>query len=324
VRVLVTGGAGYVGSHACKRLAQAGHAPVTFDDLSEGHKEAVRWGPLVEGDLADTKRVAATLREERIEAVLHFAANAYVGESMREPRKYFRNNVAGTVSLLDAMAEAGVTRLVFSSTCATYGLPDKLPLTEDSPTRPVNPYGESKLFVEKMLRWCHESYGLQWAALRYFIAAGADPEGDLFEDHHVETHLIPLAIDAALGRRAALDVFGTDYPTPDGTAIRDYVHVSDLADAHVAALEHLRAGGAPLVANLGTGRGHSVKEVVAAVERVSGRKVPVRHAPRRPGDPPELVADPSYARRALGWSAKRADLDVIVRDAWKAREARKP
>jgi UDP-glucose-4-epimerase GalE len=315
--ILVTGGAGYIGSHACKALAAAGYTPVAYDNLIYGHREAVRWGPLVEADLADRPRLAATLAEHRIAAVMHFAAFAYVGESMTKPGLYFRNNLVNTLGLLDEMLAAGVRHIVFSSTCATYGTPDRTPITEDTPQHPVNPYGESKLMVERALHWYGEAHGLRYAALRYFNAAGADPEGAIGEDHDPETHLIPLILDAALGRRAHIGIYGTDYATPDGTAVRDYIHVCDLAEAHVAAIGHLMANGESLRLNLGTGSGHSVRAVIDAAERVTGRPIARREEPRRAGDPPVLVADPSRARQMLGWTARMSDLDSILGTAWK-------
>ena len=322
MRVLITGGAGYIGSHTAKTLAAAGVEPVVLDNLGTGHRRAVRWGPLDEGDLADAALVRAVLRDHRVEAVVHFAASAYVGESMRDPRRYFRNNVANTLTLLDAMLDAGVGAIVFSSSCTTYGVPEALPIAEDHPQCPVNPYGESKLFGERILRRYGEAYGLRWAALRYFNAAGADPDGEIGEDHDPETHLIPLVIAAALGRRSHLDVYGTDYPTPDGTAIRDYVHVTDLADAHARALRHLLAGGRGFALNLGTGRGHSVREVVAAVERAGGRPVPIREVERRPGDPAALVADARQVIQVLGWEPRYPSLASIVETAWRWHAAR--
>jgi UDP-glucose-4-epimerase GalE len=316
MRILITGGAGYIGSQTAKALAAQGIEPVVLDNLTTGHRWAVRWGPFVLGDVGDRGLMRRVLREYGIEGVVHFAASAYVGESVYEPRKYFQNNVANTLALLDAMMDTGVGRIVFSSTCATYGVPQDLPIGEDHAQRPVNPYGDSKFFVERVLRAYGDAYGLNWVALRYFNAAGADPDGELGEEHDPEPHLIPLVIGAALGSRPYVEVFGTDYPTPDGTAIRDYVHVVDLADAHVRALGHLRNGGESLAVNLGTGRGYSVREVIAAVERVGGCPVPVREALRRPGDPPALVADPARARELLGWRAQHADLDGIVRSAW--------
>jgi UDP-arabinose 4-epimerase len=313
--VLVTGGAGYIGSHACKALARAGYRPVVFDNLARGHRAAVRWGPLVEGDIADQARVEAALREHRAAAVMHFAGLAYVGESVADPALYYHNNLAGSLSLLAAMRAAGVAVIVFSSTCAVYGIPQRVPIPETAPQLPVNPYGETKLAIERALAWYGAAYGLRTAALRYFNAAGADPEGEIGECHDPETHLIPLVIAAALGRRPALEVYGTDYPTPDGTAIRDYIHVQDLAQAHVRALAHLLGGGDSLALNLGTGRGYSVREVVARAAALSGRPVPTRPAPRRPGDPPALVADPACAAERLGWRAQISDLDTILRTA---------
>ncbi len=316
MRVLVTGGAGYIGSHTAKALARQGHEPVVFDNLSLGHREAVKWGPLVEGDLADAEALRAALRQHRIEAVIHFAAYAYVGESVVNPRKYFANNVSNALMLLGAMLDEGVRRVIFSSTCATYGVPRAVPINEEHPQQPVNPYGEAKLFVERALRWYGEAYGLQWVALRYFNAAGADLDGELGENHEPETHLIPLAILAALGG-PSLRVMGTDYPTPDGTAIRDYIHVADLADAHVKGLDYLARGGASIALNLGTGRGYSVREVVAAVARAAGRSVAVEDAPRRAGDPPELVADARRAIATLGWQPRWSSLDSICSSAFR-------
>ncbi|MBO1436222.1 UDP-glucose 4-epimerase GalE [Meiothermus sp. CFH 77666] len=323
MNVLVVGGAGYIGSHTAKTLKRAGHNPVVLDNLSTGHRWAVRWGPLVEADLADKKAILQAIRDHQIEAVIHFAANAYVGESMQNPAKYFRNNVANMLNLLEAQHESGVKRIVFSSSCTTYGIPERVPISEDFPQSAISPYGESKLMGEKMLKWFGECYGLGWVALRYFNASGADPEGEIGEVHDPETHLIPLVIDAALGKRPPVRIFGTDYPTPDGTAIRDYIHVMDLADAHVRALQYLLEGGESTAFNLGTGHGHSVREVIAAVERVGGRKVPAEEAPRRAGDPPALVADPSKAHRILGWEAQYRELNQIVETAWRFAENRK-
>lgn len=315
--VLVTGGAGYIGAHTCKALALAGYFPVTLDNLVHGHKQAVRWGPLVEADIRDRARVRQTIDQYRIDAVLHFAGFAYVGESMRDPGKYFDNNVAASLALLEAVRASGIAHFVFSSSCATYGIPLSVPIGEDQAQQPINPYGESKLMMERALHWYGLAHGMGTVALRYFNAAGADPDGEIGEDHDPETHLIPLAIGAALGSRPPLEVFGTDYPTPDGTAVRDYVHVSDLAQAHVRALEYLYAGAASRAFNLGTGRGHSVREVVAAVERVAGRAVARREAPRRPGDPASLVAAPGSARELLAWTPLRSDLETIITTAWR-------
>ena len=316
MQILVTGGAGYIGSHTAKLLASAGHQPIVFDDMSQGHDWAVKWGPLERGSLADPVRLREVLTSRRIDAVVHFAANALVGESMTDPGKYFRNNTVGTLNLLEAMREAGVGTIVFSSTCATYGNPVRVPLEESHPQAPVNPYGESKLMVEKLLEWYGRIHGLRWMALRYFNAAGADPDGEIGEDHDPETHLIPLVIGAAQGTRPPVQIYGTDYATPDGTAVRDYIHVTDLADAHLRALDRLAAGTASQALNLGTGRGHSVREVVQTVARVSGRAVPAVESPRRAGDPPELVAAPERARQVLGWTCRYADLETIVRHAW--------
>ena len=313
-KILVTGGAGYIGSHTAKRLHQSGFTPVVLDDLTLGHEWAAKFGPFVRGSVNDSALVKRTLEQHQIEAVIHFAASSSVGESVSNPRKYVHNNVFGTVSLLDAMLEVGVKRIVFSSTAAAYGNPAYSPLDEAHPTNPINPYGESKLYLERVMH-SYEVYGLQWMALRYFNAAGADPEGELGEVHTPESHLIPLCIEAALGKRR-LQIFGTDYPTPDGTAIRDYIHVFDLADAHIKALAHLENGGAGGACNLGMGKGFSVLEVIRAVERVTGLAVPFDNAPRRAGDPPELVANPSKAQATLEWHAQYTDLERIVQTAW--------
>ena len=314
--ILVTGGAGYIGSHTAKALARAGYRPVTYDSLVYGHRHAVKWGPFIEGDIADTAKLERVIQDEAIDAVVHFAAFAYVGESVTKPEIYFQNNVVGSLSLLDAMRHTGVKPIVFSSTCATYGMPDRMPITEDTLQRPINPYGETKLMIERALAWYGPAHDIRSVSLRYFNACGADPEGEIGEEHDPETHLIPLILDAALGKRAAIDVFGTDYPTPDGTAVRDYIHVQDLADAHVKALSYLFEGGATTQVNLGTGTGNSVTEVIDAVERVTGRKVPKRLVALRAGDPPELVADPTKANTLLGWKPKLSDIDSIIRTAW--------
>lgn len=316
MRILVTGGAGYIGSHTAKLLAHSGYEPVTFDNLSTGHRSAVRWGPLVEGDLANPGQVRKVIRQYRIDAVVHFAASAYVGESMSEPRKYFQNNVVNTLNLLDAMLDSDVKQIVFSSSCATYGIPNAVPVTEDSPQRPINPYGESKLFVERVLHWYGEAYSMRGTALRYFNAAGADLDGEIGENHDPETHLIPLVMHAALGKRPHIDLYGTNYPTLDGTAIRDYVHVTDLAEAHVLALRHLIDGGPSVALNLSAGRGHSIQEVITEVERVSGLRVLIHEAPRRAGDPAVLVGDPARAEDVLGWRAEHSSLESIIQTAW--------
>jgi len=314
--ILVTGGAGYIGSHACKALARAGYRPVTYDSLVLGHRAAVKWGPLVEADLADAERLADSFQRYDIAAVMHFAGFISVGESVADPGRYFRNNVMNTLVLLESMQRQGLQRIVFSSTAAVYGLPDVALIPETAPQRPVNPYGESKLMVERMLQWYGSAHGFTHATLRYFNAAGADPEGEIGEDHQPETHLIPLVLEAALGNRAQIDVFGTDYQTPDGTAIRDFIHVQDLAEAHVKALDRLLGGGLSLTLNLGTGTGHTVREVIAAAERITGHRIPRREGPRRAGDPPVLVADASRAREVLGWTPRLSDLDTIIRTAW--------
>lgn len=313
---LVTGGAGYVGSHVCKRLARQGHTPVTYDNLSRGHRWAVRWGPLEEGDLHDRTRLDAVLDRWKPDGVLHFAAFAYVAESIADPALYYRNNVAGTLTLLDAMRAAGVDRLVFSSTCATYGVSPKQPIEESDPQTPINPYGASKLMIERILRDHGVGYGLNAVILRYFNAAGADPDRETGECHDPEPHVIPQAIYAAQGRVPAFRVLGTDYDTPDGSAVRDYVHVCDLADAHTAAMDHLSRHRGVEAFNLGTGVGTSVLEVVRAVEQVSGCTVPVEFHPRRPGDPPRLVADSTRAGEVLGWRPQRSDLDTLIGSAW--------
>lgn len=316
MRVLVTGGAGYIGSHTAKLLAQHGYTPVVFDNLSTGHGRAVKWGPFVKGDLENTTLLTETLVAKRIEAVIHFAANAYVGESMQNPRKYFRNNVMGSLSLLEAMQDAGVKQLVFSSTCAVYGDPLSIPLTESHPLQPVNPYGDTKLFVEKALGWYAQAYQLKYVSLRYFNAAGADPAGEVGEWHNPETHLIPLALQTALGLQTHLEIYGTDYDTPDGTAVRDYIHVTDLAAAHVRALAYLKDGGQGTALNLGTGRGYSVREVLQAAASCSGIEIVTQNAPRRPGDPPVLVADAQKARQILDWQPQFTTLEEIVKTAW--------
>ena len=313
--ILVTGGAGYIGSHACKALAQAGFLPVTFDNLVYGHREAVKWGPLIEGDLADRELLSAVMHDYSIQAVVHFAAYAYVGESMQNPGKYFSNNVANTINLLEAMHENDVASIVFSSTCATYGVPQAMPIDETHPQVPVNPYGESKLFVERALHWFGVAHDIRSVALRYFNAAGADPDGEIGEQHDPETHLIPLIVETALGQRSAIDVYGTDYPTPDGTAIRDYIHVTDLAAAHVRALRHLSDGGESLCLNLGTGRGYSVREVIDAVANHVGTEIPARECKRRAGDPAELVADARLAADILQWTPHNSSLEQIVATA---------
>lgn len=315
--VLVTGGAGYIGSHTCKMLASAGFQPVVLDDLRRGHRSAVQWGPLIEGDFGDPAILEQAFRSYQIEAVIHFAAYAYVAESMKTPEMYFRNNVVSTLNLLDAMRLYEVRSIVFSSSCATYGIPVEMPIKEDHRQAPINPYGDSKLMVEKVLHWYGLSYGLHWSALRYFNAAGADPDGELGEDHDPEPHLLPRVLATAAGHLPCVDIFGTDYDTPDGTAIRDYVHVTDLAQAHVLAAGYLRSGGASGAFNLGTETGRSVKEVITTAEAVTGARIHVNERPRRSGDPASLVADASKARDVLDWAPRYSELSIILETAWR-------
>jgi UDP-glucose-4-epimerase GalE len=322
VAILVTGGAGYIGSHAARALRRSGYEVVIYDNLSTGFRRLVQGFELVEGDIADDAKLRPVLA--RVDAVMHFAAHAYVGESVENPRKYFRNNVLAALNLLNCALDAGIRRFVFSSTCAVYGLPEQIPIVEQEPREPVNPYGASKLFFENALEAYDRAYGLRAVRLRYFNAAGADESGETGELHDPETHLIPLALAASTEHGRELQIYGSDYPTPDGTCIRDYIHVNDLADAHVRALQYLernserdggKTGGDSLAINLGTGRGHSVLEVIQAAENATGRPVRRKIGPRRPGDPPTLVADPSKAQRVLGWTAKR-NLTDIVSSAW--------
>lgn len=322
MKILVTGGAGYIGSHACKALAARGFEPVTYDNLSRGNRWAVRWGPLEEGDIADTARLRAVLERHRPEAVMHFAAFAYVAESVEKPRLYRENNVGGSASLLRALIEWRPVPVVFSSSCATYGDPERVPIDEDHPQRPASPYGASKLAVERMLAGLG-SAGLRSVSLRYFNAAGADPDGEIGEAHDPETHLIPRALAAARDG-TPIAVYGDDYATPDGTCVRDYVHVTDIADAHVLALEHLIASGRGGAFNLANARGHSVLEVIEAVERVTGTIVRVERAPRRPGDPAILVGAAGRARDVLGWTPRHSALDRPIADAWNWMRRRPP
>jgi UDP-arabinose 4-epimerase len=311
--VLVVGGAGYIGSHAARALRRARYQVIIYDNLSTGFRRLADGFELVEGDIADPARLHSVLK--RVDAVMHFAAHCYVGESGTDPRKYFRNNVVGALALLNAAVDAGVRHFVFSSTCAVYGVPVKVPITEENPREPINPYGATKLAFENALEAYDRAYGIRSARLRYFNAAGADDSGEIGELHDPETHLIPLALQATLPDGPELQVFGSDYPTPDGTCLRDYIHVNDLADAHVRALQHLEQGGNSLAVNLGTGRGNSVMEVIQAAEAATGQPVRRKVGPRRPGDPPALVADPSKANQILGWTAKR-NLTDIVESAW--------
>jgi UDP-arabinose 4-epimerase len=320
IPVLVTGGAGYIGSHTCKALARRGFVPIAVDNLSLGRREVVRWGPLEVADLLDGPTIREVLQRHRIAAVVHFAASAYVGDSVRDPAAYYRNNLLTTLQLLDAMRACEIKTLVFSSSCSVYGDPVTDPISEDHPTRPVSPYGQTKLDCENAIRWYGAAYAMRWVSLRYFNAAGADPSGETGEDHDPETRLIPRAILAAMGRAAPLQVFGDDYSTPDGTAIRDYVHVADLAEAHVLALEYMRERGAQEILNLGTGRGYSVSQVLQTIEAVSTRLVPHTIVARRKGDPASVVADARAARDRLLWQPGHSDLKTIVQSAWRWQE----
>ncbi|MBI2993660.1 MAG: UDP-glucose 4-epimerase GalE [Gammaproteobacteria bacterium] len=313
--VLVTGGGGYVGSHACKALAETGHVPVVYDHLRTGHRWAVKWGPFEQGDILDGARLDEILRRHRPAGVMHFAALACVAESFADPAAYFQTNVTGTLILLEAMRRHGIANLVFSSTCAVYGLPGAGAITEDAARRPLNPYGSSKLVVELMLEHYRRAHGLRYVSLRYFNAAGADPGGAIGEHHDPETHLIPLVLDVALGKRAHVEIFGEDYETTDGTCIRDYIHVCDIAEAHVLALRHLDRNEAA-VFNLGNSRGTSVREIIALAARMTGKDIAVRSAARRPGDAPALIADASKLRRELGWSAALSKPETILETAW--------
>ncbi len=315
-RVVVTGGAGFIGAHACKALRRAGWEPVVYDNLVHGHRDAVKWGPFEQGDILEEARLAEVFARHRPVAVMHFAAFAYVGESVADPAKYYRNNVEGFASLLRAMRRADIHKLIFSSSCATYGIAETIPIAETQQQIPINPYGRTKLIGEQIARDYAHAYGMDCIALRYFNAAGADLEGEIGEDHDPETHLIPLVLQAAAGMRPAITVFGDDYDTRDGTCIRDYLHVTDLADAHVAALQHLGDEGSFQPFNLGTGKGTSVRAIIDAAERVTGLAIPVEIAGRREGDPAALVADPTAAHAALGWSARHSDLDTILTTAW--------
>lgn len=316
MNVLVVGGAGYIGAHATRQLSAAGHQVWVYDNLSRGHRRAIPEGMLIEGEVADRPRLVAALRDHEIDAVMHFAAFALVNESVNDPAIYYRNNVIAALELLDAMREAGVDRLVFSSTTATYGEPDEIPIPESTPQRPINPYGFTKLVIEQALADYAAAYGLGYAALRYFNAAGAHPDGDIGEDHDPETHLIPIVLQVALGQRDRITIFGDDYPTADGTCVRDYIHVDDLADAHLRALDRLRPGSG-LCLNLGTGRGTSVREIIEACRRVTGHAIPEIIGTRRAGDPPALIADASLAADVLGWKPRYTEIEPIVETAWR-------
>jgi UDP-glucose-4-epimerase GalE len=320
MHILVTGGAGYIGSHAVRLFLDRGHEVWVYDSLIYGHRQAVPADRLIVGDLNETQRIDQVVLEKRIDAVVHFAAFAAVGESVEQPAKYWQNNVVNTLNLLEVLRRQGVSRFVFSSTAATFGTPDKMPITEETPQRPINPYGVTKLAVEHALADYSRAYQWGVAALRYFNASGAHPSGEIGEDHAPETHLIPLVIQAAMGKRPHIEIFGTDYPTLDGTCIRDYIHVDDLASAHLLALEKLHPG-QQMHYNLGIGRGYSVREVIAAVEKVTGKNVPVKEGPRRAGDPPELVASSQKIQKELGWKPHYTDIHAIVETAWKWHQA---
>lgn len=314
--ILVTGGAGYIGSHACKQLQSEGFTPVTYDNLSRGHRDLVKWGPLEVGDIADHEKLGAVITEYKPAAVLHFAGFGYIAESVQDPLMYYVNNIAGTTQLLQTLRDNSINKIVFSSTCAVYGVAEDLPLTEKTPCQPINPYGRSKLTVEHILRDCSSAYGLKSVSLRYFNAGGADEDGETGEDHDPEPHVLPCAMMTAGGLLPVFDILGDDYPTADGSAIRDYIHVTDLAAAHVAALRYLLNDGDTVSVNLGSGTGFSVREIISAVEKVTGHNVPVNIKPRRAGDPPALFADAGLARELLGFEAKHSDLENIISTAW--------
>lgn len=318
MNILVIGGAGYIGSCTSKALARAGHRVTVFDNLSTGHRDLVKWGPLVEGDILDKNALCRCMEKVRPDGILHFAAFSLVGESVQNPGRYFRNNVGGTLNILEAMRDTGVRNIVVSSTAAVYGVPERMPITEDCPASPINPYGETKLFMEQMLADFARAHGVSWTALRYFNAAGCDPEGETGERHTPETHLIPRALMAIDGKISDFHIMGDDYPTPDGTCIRDYIHVQDLARAHIDAMERLLSlgDGEGLSMNLGTGTGLSVRQIINAMERVTGRTLHCTTGPRRAGDPPSLVADASRARAILGWKPEHSGVEEILRDAW--------
>lgn len=323
--ILVTGGAGYIGSHAVLALQDAGYEVVILDNLVYGHRdlvEKVLKVELIQGDIGDRALLDQLFKTREFAAVMHFAAYAYVGESVSQPAKYYRNNVVGTLTLLEAMCEAGIKNFVFSSTCATYGVPQQIPISENQPQQPINPYGMSKLMVEQILSDFEQAYGLRSVRFRYFNAAGADPQGRLGEDHEPETHIIPLVLLTAMGKRESISVFGTDYDTPDGTCIRDYIHVTDLAQAHILGLEHLLKGGNCDVFNLGNGQGFSIQEVISSARIVTGRTIPVTLADRRPGDPPILVGSGEKAKRILGWQPQYAELETILEHAWQWHQKR--
>ncbi|MDH3742538.1 MAG: UDP-glucose 4-epimerase GalE [Hyphomicrobiales bacterium] len=322
MKVLVVGGAGYIGSHCCKALSQAGHEPIVFDNLSTGRREFVRWGEFYQGDILDKAALDEVMAKHAPDVVMHFAALAIVPESVAEPQDYYTNNVTGTLNVLQAMRKFGLDSIVFSSTCAVYGEPATMPIDEKIECRPVNPYGTTKLICERMMDDFDDAYGLKSFRLRYFNAAGADPDAEIGEDRDAETHLIPLVLDALGGRRDGISIFGDDYPTPDGTAVRDYIHVTDIANAHIMALEYLLEHRQTAAVNLGTGQGTSVSEVMAAAEQRTGIGLTKTVKPRRPGDPPTLVADPGKANTLLRWKAQSSDISTIVDDAWRWHQRR--
>ncbi len=316
MNIVVTGGAGYIGGHTCKVLSESGYRPIALDNLTQGHRWAAQWGPLEVGDISDRNFLNSVIEKYKPTAVMHFAAHAYVGESVENPGKYYRNNVAGTLTLLEALRDYEIDKFIFSSTCATYGVPRIVPISEDNTQLPVNPYGASKLMVERILQDFDKAHKLRSISLRYFNAAGADPGGMIGESHNPETHLIPLIFEVALGMRSAITIYGDDYETKDGTCVRDYIHVNDLAEAHVLALNALNQGQTSRAYNLGNGRGFSVREIIEAAEMVTGRSIPVQIGPRRPGDPPILVGDASKATHELGWEPKKHNLMEILSTAW--------
>lgn len=315
--ILIVGGAGYIGSHINKELNHQGYETIIFDNLSFGHPEFVKWGNFQEGDLGNIEEIRKLFKEYTIDAVMHFAAFTYVGESVKNPQKYYLNNLRNTLNLLQVMLEEDVKYFVFSSTCATYGTPEEIPITENHPQNPINPYGKGKLMVEQILADYSRAYGLKYASLRYFNAAGADPEAEIGESHQPETHLIPLILDVAMDKKEKIQVYGTDYATPDGTCIRDYIHVMDLADAHIKALKYLKEGGKSDVFNLGNGQGFSVREVIETSQKVTGKTIKVEEVERREGDPPILVGSSSKAQEVLNWHPRYDDLAVIIETAWK-------
>jgi UDP-glucose 4-epimerase len=317
MKILITGGAGYIGSHVNKMLHENGYETVVVDNLITGHGESIKWGTPEIADLADFDRLRFLFDKYRFDTVFHFAAYAYVGESVKEPAKYYRNNVVNTINLLDAMREYNSKRIVFSSSCATYGIPESLPIKEDAPQKPINPYGRTKLMMEQILEDYHKAYGIDYCCLRYFNAAGADPDGEIGENHEPETHLIPLILDAAADESKSISIYGTDYPTADGSCIRDYIHVTDLADAHVRAMDYLVKGNKSCCINLGNGAGFSVIEVIDAAKRVTGKNIHIKISPRRQGDPPELAGSNEMAEKLLGWKPLYTDIDTIISHAWK-------